>query len=501
MSEALNIVYAPTPTLERFHRSGATVRGVMGHMGGGKTVGLCNEIKMLAQAQEPGRDKVRRNRWMFVRNTYGELEKTTIKTWLEWVGGEALGRLRGKFPIEQRLRWAMPDGTEVDLECQFVALDLDTDAGKLKSWEVTSYFFNELSEISYAVFKMALRRIGRFPKSEVHGVMPTWPCIIWDSNPPDMDHWMYRAFEQRRPRGYEIHKQPPAAIIDPTGPYRSEEGTRYRINPECETLRWLGEDYFARMIEGQPDEEIKVYVLGEYGMVASGLPVYGNTYNDATHYSSEGMVVYEGLPLLFAFDFGLTPACVIAQFSPAGQLRIIDELYEEGLGIEEFLEQIVVPHLAQHYPWATNRDQRKGWGDPAGRSSQTGKDDCFAILRDHGFDVRPSPDLSNDFRTRKAAVEWFLGRSPSGRPALLIGPKAHMIRQGFLGKYRIERKKGLREGELKSEPVKNEHSHLHDALQYLCLGIRGGAGRDDAKVRARRVQSRRHSAARTAAGF
>lgn len=78
-------VYHAEPTLARFHASDAFFRGVRGPLGSGKSVGCCAEVmsRILRQKAFMG---LRRSRWAIIRNTYGELKTTTIKTWMDWYG-------------------------------------------------------------------------------------------------------------------------------------------------------------------------------------------------------------------------------------------------------------------------------------------------------------------------------------------------------------------------------------------------------------------------------
>ena len=72
--------YASMPSLKAFHGSDAFVRGVLGPIGSGKSVACVMEIMRRAQQQRPGADGIKRSRWAVIRNTYGELRDTTLKT-------------------------------------------------------------------------------------------------------------------------------------------------------------------------------------------------------------------------------------------------------------------------------------------------------------------------------------------------------------------------------------------------------------------------------------
>ena len=78
---------------------------------------------------------------------------------------------------------------------------------------------------------------------------------------------------------------------------------------------------------------------------------------------------------------------------------------------------------------------------------------------------------------RRDAVKYYLTRMVEGSPAFAIGPKAAMLRKGFLGGYKFkEYKQGGSQGRKRYHevPDKNFYSHVSDALQYAFLHIRDG---------------------------
>ena len=116
-AKAFKLNYNTTPTLAKFHKSDAFVRGVKGPIGSGKSVGCCLEIFIRAQQQAPSIDGIRRTRWAVVRNTGPELETTTIKTWLDWFPEEVFGKMNRKPPITHRVKIQ-----DIELEIIFLAL-------------------------------------------------------------------------------------------------------------------------------------------------------------------------------------------------------------------------------------------------------------------------------------------------------------------------------------------------------------------------------------------
>ena len=153
-------VYHAEPTLARFHASDAFFRGVRGPLGSGKSVGCCAEVmsRILRQKAFMG---LRRPRWAIIRNTYGELKTTTIKTWMDWYG--AVTKISYGHPIMGLINMPLQDGTAVQAELVFISLDRPDHVKKLKSLELTGVWLNEASELPEEVLQMATGRVNRYP--------------------------------------------------------------------------------------------------------------------------------------------------------------------------------------------------------------------------------------------------------------------------------------------------------------------------------------------------
>jgi hypothetical protein len=478
-----NILYKASPTLARFHNSNAMVRGIVGPIGSGKSVACCNEILMRAMNQAPSTDGIRRTRWAIIRNTYGELKSTTIKTWQEWIPDQAC-KLVYDAPIRGVMKKALPDGTTMEMEVNFIALDKPKDVKKLLSLELTGAFINEARELPFDVITNSLSRTGRYPSKRTTPAGITWTGIIMDTNPPDTDHWWYKiaelgdeemtnssfeGLEEKALAGVDYSWQffrQPGALIQETD--RTGKVTGYRANPDAENVEHHQEGYYYWMknARGWTDEQMKVMCCGQYGSSFDGKPVYHNVYNDTFHASQTPLGVFRKMPLLLAWDFGLTPACVIGQETPTGQLRILREYICERGGVKQFAQDVVKPALNSLFPGMVIISV----GDPAGE--QPGQADEYTPIQalcDVGIYTRPA--RSNSFQIRRQAVIDRLSRIIDGEPAILIDPSCDMIRRGFIGGYRFKRV--LISGETdryRDEPDKNKFSHIADAVQYMCLG-------------------------------
>ncbi len=121
--------------LSAFLRSDDFARFLVGPFGSGKTSACCVEVFRRAVQQKPGKDRVRRSRWMVVRSTYPQLKRTTIANWGQWFD-HRFGNFTLGPPARHRMVLPLDDGTVCDLEVQFTALDGPTAEADLKGAEL-----------------------------------------------------------------------------------------------------------------------------------------------------------------------------------------------------------------------------------------------------------------------------------------------------------------------------------------------------------------------------
>ena len=445
-----DVDYSPSPTLARFHRSNAFMRGIRGPIGSGKSTGCSWELMRRAREQKPGPDGVRRTRWAVVRNTYRELKDTTLNTWLDWFPEAAVGEFNNG-DMAHRIR-----GDDFDMEELFRALDRPADAKKVLSLELTGVWVNEAREIPKGIIDALGDRTGRYPPRRDGGC--TWRGVIMDTNAPDDDHWWYRAAEEDRPRSWDFFSQPPGLI---------EVDGEWRTNPDAENLANLEPDYYETRAAGKSRDYILVYYANRYGFVQEGRPVYPE-YEDSVHCSPEILEPIPGRTIYVGIDFGLTPAAVFGQITVTGQWRWIDELVTEDMGAVKFAE-VLGPILRNRYAGY----DFEIYGDPSGDDrSQVDERTPFEILIAREIPVEPAP--TNDPVIRREAVATALSRLVEGKPGLLISPKCKITRKGMAGGYALKRVQVVGEERYHDKPNKNRFSHPCEAAQYMMLGA--GAG-------------------------
>lgn len=460
MAEDYKRSYSPAgPVLRNFHRSNAFFRGIMGPYGSGKSTACVTEIIRRAGEQQKASDGIRYSRWGIVRNTYPELKTTTLKTWAEWVPLD-YGKFTQDKPIRHYIRTA-----DLDMEVYFLALDQPDDIRKLGSFEFTGIWLNEAREIPKVILDAATGRVRRYPGANRGGI--TWTGVIADTNPADTESWWYKYAEGDVPTGWEFFRQPSGLSPDAENLQWLNQTAESIVLPENNPERRArGRRYYEDFSQGKDPDFVKVYVHGEYGFVTEGQPVYPN-YRDSTHCAPQKFDAVPGLPLLLGADFGLTPACVIAQHLPDGRWIVVDEFVTEDMGIQRFAENLKT-YMAIQYP---DHMIGGGWGDPAGNQrafsdERTALEIMGAVT---GWRWRPAAK-TNDMDVRLEVVKAGLNRMVDGKPGLLVSPKCRVLREGFASKYARKFVKNTEGGQMHEAPTKNKWSHPHDALQYLLLG-------------------------------
>jgi hypothetical protein len=198
-----------------------------------------------------------------------------------------------------------------------------------------------------------------------------------------------------------------------------------------------------------------------------GRAVYAD-FNKNIHVSKTKVRPEPGIPLLIGVDFGLTPACIIAQLV-GRQLRILHEFIEDNGSISK-LAPVVMNYLKLNFaPWFAGPDMIYVYIDPAGfQRAQTDERTCADILRSQGFEkIKPGPVA---WEQRRRSVEDYLTKTYAEGPGLIIDEEhCPLLIEGFGGGYRYPDNANEIEPS-QARPIKNKWSHVHDATQYLASG-------------------------------
>ena len=474
MSMSMNWV-APGPISQKFVDDRSEVSAIMGPQGSGKTSSVLMKFVRMAAEQRPSpRDGVRYTKVGVVRETQTNLKRTTIKSIKNWFGksGRWFGGGASMEPLSFEVKFKLPDMTVAVLVFEFIGLDGGNIEDLAKGWEITHYWLNEGDLLDPDVKTFLDGRIGRYPSILDGG--PSHYCGVIDFNAPDTDNYLYATFEEEKPEGHKLFKQP---------------GGR---SPQAENLHNLPPGYYERMVRGKEAWWIRRNIDSVYGFSREGDPVYED-YRDDFHCAAYDLMPVEGLPLVVYCDSALHPAAVFTQTMPNGQRRILDEIYLIGGAVQ--LGEAIRSHAAKKWPDSkfSGIDIIGGYVDPSAekRSDNDIEDDNWieklnrTLNLKSGKKFRPAP--TNDPSMRQDAVKALLTRMiDGGQPALLISPAAKITRKGFNSDYRFKKRK---DGEKEDRPEKKHPvSDVHDAIQYMALD---DGGYEEVSAKETRKRNRR----------
>lgn len=180
-----------------------------------------------------------------------------------------------------------------------------------------------------------------------------------------------------------------------------------------------------------------------------GTPMHKD-YRDSLHVWERDRAPETGLPIIRGWDSsGLSPACVFIQLV-GRRVTVLDELVRAECPAARFVPE-VVEFSNRYYSSFTFLD----FCDPAGaQRSATTTDSYFSIMIDN--DLTPICG-SIALAKRIGAVSRVLSSLYEGFPLLMLNPRCKILRQALGGGYQIGKD---------GKPVKNEFSHVAEALQY-----------------------------------
>lgn len=413
----------------------------------------------------------RRSKWCVIRDSYPNLENTTIATWLHWFPEEQYGKFYRSRPCVHEIRIA-----DIELDVLFLAMEGLDDLKKLRSFELTGVFINELEFTTKFIFDEAESRTKRFPSRDEGG--SNWYGVIADMNAPPPDHWLPQLTGESPPAdelseeelarlvwpvGWDYFVQPPALLE-----IRSEDGESvvgYQTNPAAENLKHLVEGYYEKTMQGKSKEWIDSRLRNKIVHVVDGDPVW-KQYNPDKHLALQELRPVPGHDVWCGLDFGRRPTALCAQ-NINNRVFFQKEFRRYGASAATFAPELK-RWLEQNYPGYRVRFV----GDPKGQDKgQTDERTAYDVFKSYGMEVMPAPVKNNHLETRLAAVDSLLSTSHNGMPRFVLSPVGcPTLVAAMAGRYHI--KKGAL-GE--AEPVKDKYSDVADTVQYIALAL--GEGR------------------------
>ena len=231
----------------------------------------------------------------------------------------------------------------------------------------------------------------------------------------------------------------------------------YTADPDKRTDEWLEQAKFG-MDEKNWATEFELS-WETYG----GEPVYGSEFNKDLHIV-KSLKADPDVPFLFrGWDFGGNHSAVVCQHVD-GQLRVLAEFPNRGFNTRVIAKEIVdecTRMFGDNFKWTEFIDPSGLW---EGKTS-TGMA-CADVMRGLGLDIVPG---IQEPTKRIDAVMKLLVSMKNGKPCFLIDSSCSMLINGFCGGYHYPEK--VTKNQKSNKPDKNDYSHIHDALQYVCTRL------------------------------
>lgn len=492
------------PVAHAFRSDRSAVSTIMGPYGSAKTTTCFQKIINSLLWQPKGPDGVKRARWCVVRDTYGHLEANVMADWFMW-----FPKTKENFNAStntHKLKFALPIGNGqvewLELEMLFRAVGDQTAEELFKGMQLTGLWLNEMDTLHQDVFKFGFPRVGRYRHPGTPG--GGWSGCIGDMNAPDSDNWTYD-FNVNRNIGMTEAQM--AAM-------RLEFGENFRVtfhiqpgglSAGAENLKNLPKGYYQRIQIGMSEPDQRRFIHNKFGAVRDGNPVYSQ-YSDDRHCIAD-MATDPRLPVHIALDGGNTPAALFGQKTEIGQIRVVDECVVFAPGKERTLQSLGAKEFGEICGKYWNENfggftlGAVNWADPSawfGGSDKHAEDKAWIDRWVSGFNetaigvkvrMKPAPVKRNLLGPRLDTVRGVLKASIDSQPAYVISSRCKVLREGFNRGYvvtRVEHSTGG--GRWKDEPLKNDFSHVHDANQYLALGLLKFEGWEDAQRRGQQQQ-------------
>lgn len=484
MGDVIDFRYAPV--LDQAALSPASFRCVEGPVNSGKSVWSLSEVYGLACTIPRCKDGIRRSKFLIVRDSYPNLESSTIETWKQWFPESVWGNINGREPMTHVLRF-------LDVEATFVFRAFSTDnilkaIKDLRSTEWTGAWVNEGQFMPLALVKEIYSRTGRFPARKDCPAYNRRKWVVMDMNaPPTDDFWGYymrgktvlprdltpeQTLEFQKPDDWEFFEQPPAVLEE-----RNEDGSfkRFVVNPEAENLPHIGEESIKQELSGRSYNDVRRDLMNKVVPLQKGYPRYTQLLRE---HVSDSIRPIETLPIIAGYDPGLN-GCVHLFQQWKDRWFALHTILAKGSSAAQLADE-VLSVLGTRFPF-WKQTGFVGWGDPYG-DTRFGGDESkaenthFEIMEGRTLKFRSPAAKDNPSTRREITVKLLTSRTDTGAVRLLIDKEycAPLIAalDGGCTMMQVKSPDGVRVEEKVNK--KNPLADVMEAAEYAFWG--GGEG-------------------------
>ena len=454
-----DLVLELSPTQTKFVYSDANICQLVGPMGEGKThAGVAKIIRHAQRCRAV--TGLKKLDGALIRDTHENIKTSTVKSIHEVLGDRVL--FKNDFK-KMYIRVNPP------IEMDLFGIDDPASVSKLQGppyglvWceEPAPVHSKANAGLPLEVFLMALARCGRQQGSI--------PLTFLTHNPADDKHWTTDLIDDP----YEYMVAEDGTVITKET-YRIPKGENKHLSSVQRAMNMAA----FKNDQGKWDR----YVEGKAATVLEGKPVTP-AYNETIHLSQKILPVYPDLDGFRGWDGFGHPCCGIAQYNPFGQFVIHDVLYDEGVGVEELIEEKLLPLLAtpkykgKIHGWRDIGDPSMATPDQSSNKRRASK--VIEKMLQARFEKGPTRWL-NRLDPSTAALKKLIG---DGRPLIVLSASAKLLHRTLRGgwHWKVDNSGHV----LGATPVKNEYSHPGDMFTYLISSVMPGLAKEAPKTRDR----------------
>ena len=248
-------------------------------------------------------------------------------------------------------------------------------------------------------------------------------------NYPSEDHWSWMRFHE-----------------DPT-----PDRALFRI-PRGENI-YVDDQYretMKRALENRPDLLDRL-VIGRPAHVQVGEKVTPE-YNESLHRSKENLNPMPQLTTFRFWDGGLSPSCVFAQLTSRGKFIVTDTLRGSNVGMKQFIGMFVKPLLAERY---VKIDKWRDIGDPSLKErDQSDSTVTAAKIIEEELQTTFEAGIAS-WQSRLEAMRELLSRLVDGEPMFVVSKHERILHRALSGGWHYHRDSAGRV--LRDLPVKDVH--------------------------------------------
>jgi PBSX family phage terminase large subunit len=309
-----------------------------------------------------------------------------------------------------------PNGSEI----YFIGLDNPKSSEKILGLEVSTLYFNEISELDFSSVQLAITRLAE--KNDLS------KRCFYDMNPNQKNSWAYYLFmKQLNPSDNEPINNP-------------EEYGVFKINPTDNTENI--DDNYIKLLESMPDNERQRFLDGDFQDSGEGSVYYSFDREKNVKTIDSSFKVGQ---ILIGMDFNVNPMTAIVAHYINDKFYIVDEIFLENSDTYKMASELIKKgYKGSVYPDST-----------AGNRKTSGKSD-HNILGEAGFKIMPT---RNPFVTDRVNNTNRLLRDEK----IIIDPKCKKLINDL--------EKVVWKGNDLNQSTDKSLTHISDALGYLTWAI------------------------------